>query len=362
MKHDIQVGPGTFPEAHLIPLSAARLASAKRAFSVRRVDLDMAAGIVTGTPRAGDVVIADVVSLGHHQRLEDAHGRRATMFEGDSIIVAYGDRYAPDQFEAHVPATLEACELVAGGGIAARMIRKAGKARTPTRIAPLGLLADATGRRLNTRDFALPMPEAQASDPLVIAVIGSSMNSGKTTTMAALARGETLAGRRVAAIKVTGTGSGGDLWSYHDAGAELVLDFTDAGFATSHRLTDHQRENIFELLLARCRARPGLDLVLVEVADGLYLDETERLVRSEIFRRSVDGIVFAGADAMSAIAGAEWLIGHNLPVLAVSGAFTASPISASEAAARSPRPVLDRAQMLNAEITVTELAESRCAA
>ena len=96
------------------------------------------------------------------------------------------------------------------------------------------------------------------------------MNAGKTTAIAALAHGERLAGRRVGAVKVTGTGAGGDLWAYRDAGAEVALDFTDAGYATTHRISDAERERILETLVARAAAE-GMETVLIEVADGLLL-------------------------------------------------------------------------------------------
>ena len=54
------------------------------------------------------------------------------------------------------------------------------------------------------------------------------MNSGKTTTVAAITHGLTAAGLRVGAMKVTGTGAGGDPFLFADAGAAEVLDFTSA--------------------------------------------------------------------------------------------------------------------------------------
>src|SRR3954454_23567636 len=50
-------------------------------------------------PNAGDVVLAEVLEIGQHQRIERPDSRRAVLFEGDEILIAYGARYAPDQFE-----------------------------------------------------------------------------------------------------------------------------------------------------------------------------------------------------------------------------------------------------------------------
>ena len=98
--------------------------------------------------------------------------------------------------------------------------------------------------RISLQDFALPVADVGGERPPVIAVFGTAMSAGKTLAMASIARGETLAGRRVGAAKVTGTGSGGDLWSYVDAGAADVVDFTDAGFATTYRIGLNALEQI----------------------------------------------------------------------------------------------------------------------
>ena len=66
-----------------------RVAEAKRAFVTRRADFAEVRSIRTDlTPRAGDLCLARVIRLGHHQRLELTDGRRARLFPGDEIVVA----------------------------------------------------------------------------------------------------------------------------------------------------------------------------------------------------------------------------------------------------------------------------------
>lgn len=363
MKHEVFLLEGSSAEPFTVPVESRRIAAAKRSFVTRRVDLDLAAGLIVAgaSPKAGDIVLARIEHLGHHKKLEEPGGRRSTLFIGDEILVAYGDRYAPDQFEAHVPDDLKPCDLVAGGGIASRVLRQSTRVGGATRIAPVGLVTDASGRRLNVRDFAMGDPLPPFPKPLIVAVVGSSMNAGKTTAIASLAHGERLAGRRVGAVKVTGTGAGGDLWAYRDAGAEVALDFTDAGYATTHRISEAERELILETLVARAAAE-GMETILVEVADGLLLTDTERLVRSPTFRKLVDGVIFAAADAMSALGGALWLERNDLPFLALTGAVTASPLAISEIGAQTPHPVLTVPEMVEGRMIVSEMVLRRCAA
>jgi hypothetical protein len=105
-------------------LEPGRLRAAKKACTTHFVADAVASephrwSVLSGSdvaPVAGDVVLARVAGLGQHQRLESPHSRRQTLFPGDEVLVAYGHRYAPDQFEAEVPADLGPVHLIAAGG------------------------------------------------------------------------------------------------------------------------------------------------------------------------------------------------------------------------------------------------------
>jgi hypothetical protein len=317
--------------------------SLKPAYTTRHVPLDAIHDTLSGedvVPRPGDLVVATVTELGQHKRIELRDGRRAHLFPGDRVLVAYGNRYAPDQFEAVVPARLEPCCLVAAGGVAAKVLCRHESMSEATAIVPVGLAVDARGRRLNLADFAPPAAGVAARPPRVLAVAGSSMNAGKTTTAASLVHGLCRAGVRVGAAKVTGTGAGGDLWQLADAGAHPVLDFGDAGVASTSLLEPTRVEAICVDLVARL-ALAGAEVAVIEVADGLLQAETAALLRSASFRELVDGVLFAASDPLGACAGAAWLEDVELPLVAISGLVSASPLAAREVAAAVGHAVLN---------------------
>ena len=322
------------------PLASGRLATAKRGFTTRRVTWPEAPMLVSGevAPRPGDLVLARVNALGHHTKLEAPLGRRVGLHEGDDIAVVYGARYAPDQFLAEVPQTLGSCDLVAGGGVAGAVKTRSDRARRPTRLTPYGLIADERGQILNLRDFALP-PVPLDDRPRVVAVVGSSMNAGKTSTVAALTLALKRAGRDVGVLKATGTGSGGDLWSALDAGARTALDFTDAGHASTHGLAAAEIEGLTQTLCAHL-VRDGHDAILIEVADGLLLGETADLIKAPAFQRLVDDVVFAASDAMSALAGETWLTAAGVAPRFLTGQFTRAPLAQMEVENNTATPVL----------------------
>lgn len=332
--------------AHIQSVDVRRIAAAKIAHTVRRVDQCAMTTLITGdvTPSSGDVVLARVIGLGHHKAVQGIGGRRLSLFVGDEIIVCYGDRYAPDQFEALVPEDLSVCHLVAGGGVASRSLSQHSKLKGPTVIEPLGLLGDDSGRVINIRDWALPSVTPTGPRPLTFAVVGTSMNAGKTTTAAYFIRGLVNSGMKVGAAKVTGTGAPRDTGLMIDAGATVALDFSDAGYPSTYRIGADEVQGIVDTLTNHLHA-DGVDAIVLEVADGLFQQETAALLKSGVFQRNVDGVLFAAGDAMGASAGADWLRQQALPVLALSGCLSSSPLASAEAERVSGLPVLALEQL-----------------
>lgn len=318
------------------------LRTAKCAYTTRRVDFSDATELLMGddmVPASGDVVLARIDALGQHNRIELRTGRRASLYVGDLIVVAFGGRYAPDQFLADVPGSLAPCQLVAAGGIAATVQTAHARMSSATSITPLGILANGSGERINLRAHALPPTIGPASKrPATIAVVGSSMNAGKTTAAASLVHGLRAAGLRVDAAKVTGTGAGGDTWLFTDAGADNVYDFVDAGVPSTYGLGASRVRDVFDTLTAQLDT-DAADVDVIEVADGIGHVETATLLLDPAFAARVDGIVFACQDSLGAVAGIEWLRTTGLPVLALTGLMTASPLAAAEA--RTALPDID---------------------
>jgi hypothetical protein len=324
------------------PALAQRLARAKHAYTARQFAHTDAVRLLDGAalqPRAGDLLLARIDKVGKHAMLESAEGRRSTLFCGDEIVVAYAPRYAPDQYEAHVPAGLGPCQLVASGGVAAQVQSRHVAIAAATDITPLGLLADAHGERLNLSRRALPKRPYGGARPVTIASVGTSMNAGKTTSAAHLIRGLERGGLKVGAAKITGTGSGNDRWLMRDAGAHLVLDFTDAGHASTYLLELPALIEVMQRLLSNLAAA-RVDAIVIEVADGLFQRETELLLRAPAFADAVDAMLFSSSDAMGAAAGVRWLRHCALPLLAVAGTLTKSPLARREAEIATRLPVL----------------------
>lgn len=340
-------------------ITARRRSQLKRAYTTRNVPASALHALTTGrAPSSGDVVVARVVELGQHERLEAPDGRRVRMFVGDELLVAYGNRYAPEQYEAVVPRVVGPCDLVAAGGVAADAISWHVDKDEPTRIEVVGIVVDAEDHTVNLRDFRRPRPSEVADRPFTVVVVGTAMDAGKTTSAAGLVHGLVRRGLQVGACKVTGTGAGNDVWHLADAGALPVLDFTDAGMPSTY-LAEHADVLDGWATLTGHLAHAGVDVVVVEVADGTYQRETAALLASSELRDGCDAVVFAAGDAAGAKAGVELLRELDLPVVAASGRLTASPLATREARTILDVPVLDLEQLWAGEHDVVPRATPR---
>ena len=330
-------------------IGADRLARAKRSFTTRSIHESALRSVcdVVGEVQSGDILLARVTRLGQHQQLELTTSRKAKLFVGDEVIVAYGNRYAPDQFEAEVPLDLGPCALAAAGGIAGRVIGRHAKMDEPTLLEPIGLFCDEACRVTNLRDHALPDRRPARKVP-GIAVVGGSMNAGKTTTAACVVRGLAQAGLKVGAAKITGTGAGNDFWHMADAGAHAILDFTDAGLATTYKASKADLERCAFTLAAGLVDR-GVDIMVFEIADGLFQQETAWMVSSPVLEPIVDGYVYAGESAASCAVGVQWLRQYERLVLGLSGVVSSSPLAARETQNATGLPCLTRETLMSAE-------------
>jgi len=321
--------------------SSLDLRATKAAFTTRRVLLERLRGLdLERAPRPGDVVLARVESIGQHDGLQTPAGRRAKLHVGDEILVCYGNRYAVNQWEAVVPPTLAPCDLVAAGGVAGKVRSRHASARRPTGLVPLGLVVDEHGATVNLRQSALSAIRSLPTPGVpVIAVVGTSMDAGKTTTACAIISGLVRGGLRVAGIKVTGTGACGDYFQMLDAGASWVADFVDVGFVSTYQLEADQLLLAFTTLVGHACAS-GAEVIVLEVADGLVQRETTLLLNSAPFHAAVDAVLLAAGDSFGAKGAARWLLEAGLPLRAISGIVSSSTLSALEASELTGLPVL----------------------
>lgn len=316
--------------------------------TTRPVPLAAMVGVVplSKRPRVGELVLAEVVKLGRNTTLEDRNGLPSPIFPGTRIVGVFGNRYATLQFEGYVPSrAVNRCDLLSVGGVCGKVASQHSGVKGPTKLRVLGLVTDRRGQPLSQTTYGLGSLEHElrplnsAPDGQVILVVGASMDSGKTTTGGMLVRALSQAGLRVAAAKLTGTAASKDTRFYQSCGATPVLDFVDAGYPSTYMLPPEELLRVQRVLVSQLRAtRP--DYIVLEIADGILQRETRMLLSSPEFQETVDHVVFAANDSLSAESGVRHLGQYGLPLRAVTGVITRSPLAMREAEETTGVPCL----------------------
>ncbi|WP_136247309.1 dethiobiotin synthase [Halomonas borealis] len=322
-------------------------AAAKWAFTTRRVKRDDVHALVSldHSARAGDLILYEILQVGQHKRLQLACGRPSESYPGDLVVVCVGDRYAPDQFMGRAEVD-KRMDLLAGGGIAGKVEAAHARMARPTQLRPLGFLADAWGEVVNIDRYAI-VDARIPDDVVVLGVFGASMNAGKTTAAVSLAHGLKRAGFAVEGVKATGTGAFGDFNAFADASV-AVSDFTDAGMASTFRCPLTRIERGFEALVGGAASR-GAEVVVVEIADGVFQDETAAILADSAIIERLDGILFAAPDALGAVGGVAVLKRHGLRPFALAGMLSLSTLGSREASGETGLPVVKREALCDPE-------------
>lgn len=296
-------------------------------------------------PEAGDLAIFRVIELGKHLAVQGENGNNCYIFPGDLLLAAFGNRYATAQFEGYVPTKYhkEYQILGKGGavGILASMHTKLEDVGT-TKLELVGYAVDNNNKVINTKFFEkdrISFDPKRERPYKIILSLGTSMDSGKTTTAAFLSRGLQAAKKKVAFIKLTGTVYTKDRHFVRDCGADMAIDFSTFGFPSTYLCNQSELLDLHETLLLQVEGI-NPDYVIIEIADGLLQRETAMLLKNRNFMSNVTATIFSAADSLGILSGVQILEQMNIEASAVSGLFTASPLLIEEVEGEIEQPVL----------------------
>ncbi len=299
----------------------------------------------------GDIGIFEVLAIGKHTKVQSASRLNVTIIEGDHIMAAFGTRYASAQIEGYLPDHLNQELHILGGGGTVGVVKSMHvnyEEKGPTTLKLIGLVSDHQHQILNTKKMERPRMKsfsgAAAASTKVILSLGSSMDSGKTTSAAYLVHGLKKAGKKVAFIKLTGTIYTKDCDLAYDLGADVSIDFGEFGFPSTYMCEELELLNLYESLLSEVVPfKP--DYVVMEIADGLYERETKMLLTNKNFMSTIDSVMFSAGDSLASIQGVQVLNQWGIHPSCLSGLFTASPLLIEEVKANTNVPVFNIHQL-----------------
>lgn len=323
------------PKGYVIPSGAYTLRPAQLKFYT----------IELKSPVPGDVVYGKITHIGQHSSLENRSGRIHAIHNGTTGIFVFGNRYAPDYYEAFVPKEASSqVDLIARSGLIGKVHTKNTKIKDPTTVEIIGQVCDAEGERINTRHFPLIVPkrtEKKWPRSRMILVCGTTMNSGKSVAASACCWVLSNLGHTVKGSKITGTASLKDILHMNDAGAQTFSDFSFLGYPSTYMLNGEELLHVFNTLDLKYANNPA-NYWVIELADGINQRETAMLLQSDEVKKRLHRLVFCSNDAFSAMGGIKYLNDRfDLVPDLISGVCTSSPLHMREIGSITDIPVMD---------------------
>ena len=247
-----------------------------------------------------------------YNQLEDPYGRMSTLHDGDILVGALGHRNALQGYEGVLPATLKTgnvVNLLNMGGVIGRCLSHNPDVGKPFEMEVLGQVLvfpefqSRAGQPAHIRMGALKGTGLSPHCPVVY-VAGTCMNSGKTAAACATIRQLSRAGYRVGACKLTGVSLMRDALSMRDYGAEVALDFTDAGsVCTDAGSAAGMSRIIFSELAAH-----GVDVIVAETGDGIMGEYGVQAILEDAELRALSGaFILCANDPVGAAGGVHHL-------------------------------------------------------
>jgi hypothetical protein len=211
--------------------------------------------------RRGDYVLARVTRRPNPDvGMENPAGRRVELMEGETVVGALGTRRATRGFVGSWREVGDdgVMNVMTGGGVLGSVTSASPYSPPPIEVEYEGHVVTDGVERM--RDHAVT-GEVSSTDTPVVLVLGTSMSAGKTMSGRVVTRVLVENGYDVAACKLTGAGTYGDVLSMEVAGADPIYDFVDAGLPTTVVPEERYREAILPVL----GRMEGADVVVAEV-------------------------------------------------------------------------------------------------
>ena len=229
----------------------------------------------------GDYVVGEVLSAQcQPDMVELTTGRMARLMQGDWVVGAFGVRRATleavgdwqsIQTDGHM-------EDMTNAGFFGRVTSQSVLIKPQPSLVYRGHVMR-EDNKVCMQDF-IPKIKPQPYACPTIMIIGTSMSAGKTTAARVIIHLLKEMGLRVIGTKLTGAGRYRDILSMHDAGADAIFDFVDAGLPSSVVPPEAFRQSLKQLLTMILVQNP--DVVVAEAGASPFEPYNGAIVLEEI--------------------------------------------------------------------------------
>ena len=263
----------------------------------------------------GVVLVVEILTnKSTYNTLELTSGRMAKVAKGDVIVGALGHRRALFGYSGHIPARVEAGDVLQvlniGGvlGVCDSVNPDRGQpfdCRVIGCVLQFPFLGERIGvpARVGHRRLDLDAPLDTHGVP-VVALAGTCMEAGKTAAACSIVSRMRHRGLAVHAFKATGVSLRRDILAMEDSGARRSMIFTDLGIVTT--TADSGPALTRTMLTEMTQGRP--DVVVFELGDGLLgAYGVEAILAADDIRRSLSAVILSANDPVAAWGGVKLL-------------------------------------------------------
>ena len=253
-------------------------------------------------------------------------GRITELTEGDIIIGALGNRIASSGMTGTVPEEIkkhDKIHILNLGGVIGNCKDFNILLGPATECEVLGSIINNSNKQLNLHDFSKISLNKKSSQIPSIAVIGTGIDSGKTTVTSFIIKTLSKYFKNINACKLAGTASQKDLYAYEDNGANKTSDFVDFGLPSTCMTEKSIIQDCSSSIINHISE--GADIILMELGDGYHGDYgTKEIIQNKDITKSIEVIVICAYDISGAVNIIENLKSNNLEdkLLIISGPVT----------------------------------------
>ena len=164
----------------------------------------------------------------------------------------------------------------------------------------LGSVVGKLNKPLNLNDFMVVKKDLGSINKPLVAVLGTGIDSGKTTVTSFLIKSLSNYIDKISACKLAGTASQKDLYSYEDSGANKVFDFVDYGLPSTC-LINHEQVIESSVSIVNEAVKEN-DIVFVELGDGYHGQYgTKEIIENKQISENIKIIVICAYDVSGAV-------------------------------------------------------------
>ncbi|MDY6789502.1 MAG: hypothetical protein SVV03_06100 [Candidatus Nanohaloarchaea archaeon] len=271
----------------------------------------------------GDIIAVEVKDKGgKYNQIEDLKGNHHKLKKGVKILGVVGERKAVQGFVAEIPGNLEKgdkLQFIGGGGVFGNCLDYFEEVGEPWDVEFKGFAVE-NGKKLNFKDFAIPLKtEIENCSPLIM-VAGTRMDSGKTTLASNIIKELSDQGFDIGAAKLTGFTRQRDRMKMKNHGAVESLDFVDAGIL--HTMGNPERA-IKAGKTVLSNFKEDMDAVVVELGGGLIgPDHVIELLTDKEIAINTEYLIITAMDPVSAFGSVKMLEKYGMEPDLISGPAT----------------------------------------